>query len=292
MGHYPDTKVSPNFSELENEILKRWERLQVFEKSVARNPRQKAGQSNEFVFYDGPPFANGLPHYGHIATGFVKDLIPRYQTMRGRHVERRFGWDCHGLPAELEVERELKVSGAKAIIDYGIGKFNQACETSVLRFTSDWQWYVTRQGRWVSFENQYRTMDRSYMESVMWAFKRLWDKGLVYEGYRVVPYSWAVQTPLSNFETRLDNSYRERTDPALTIGFELTPSALTNKPVRLLAWTTTPWTLPSNMALCVNLEFVYELLEKDGEQVIIAANARERYARELEGYALVQGNSR
>ncbi len=288
MGHYPETKVSPSFPELEADILERWERLHVFEKSVARNPRQKAGQSNEFVFYDGPPFANGLPHYGHIATGFVKDLIPRYQTMRGRHVERRFGWDCHGLPAELEVERELKVSGAKAILDYGIGKFNQACETSVLRFTSDWQWYVTRQGRWVSFENQYRTMDRSYMESVMWAFKRLWDKGLVYEGYRVVPYSWAVQTPLSNFETRLDNSYRERTDPALTIGFELTPSALTSKPVRLLAWTTTPWTLPSNMALCVNLEFVYELLEKDGEQVIIAANARERYARELEGYALVR----
>jgi isoleucyl-tRNA synthetase len=288
MTVYPEATVSPNFAEMEDAILKRWQEQKTFEKSVQRNPASVNGKSNEFVFYDGPPFANGLPHYGHIATGYVKDVIPRYQTMRGRHVSRRFGWDCHGLPAELEVERELKVNGARAIIDYGIGKFNKACETSVLRFTKEWEWYVTRQGRWVSFEDQYRTMDITYMESVMWAFKALWDKGLIYQGYRVVPYSWAVQTPLSNFETRLDNSYRERTDPALTVGFTLTDNKVTGKGARLLAWTTTPWTLPSNMALCVNAEFIYVLLEKEGQHVVIAQEAQERYARELKDFILVK----
>lgn len=288
MAPYPAAKVSPSYAELEEAILKRWQDNRTFEKSVARNPKTKNGQSNEFVFYDGPPFANGLPHYGHIVTSYVKDIIPRYQTMKGKHVERRQGWDCHGLPAELAVEKEINISGAKAITDYGIEKFNKACETSVMRYTQDWQWYFTRMGRWVSGDEQYKTMDKSYMESVMWAFKQLWNKGYVYEGYRVVPYSWAVQTPLSNFETRLDNAYRERTDPTLTVGFELKANKLTDKPVRLLAWTTTPWTLPSNLALCVNPEFTYALLEKAGEQLIIAENARERYARELEGYEVVK----
>ncbi|HOO51313.1 MAG TPA: class I tRNA ligase family protein, partial [Alphaproteobacteria bacterium] len=249
MTKYPAVPVSPDFAKLEDAILKRWQDEKIFEASVERNPRRNAdGSSNEFVFYDGPPFANGLPHYGHIVTGFVKDIVPRYQTMKGRHVERRFGWDCHGLPAELVVEKELGVNGAREIIDYGIGKFNKACETSVTRFTQDWEWYVTRQGRWVDFGDQYRTMDITFMESVMWAFKTLWDKGLIYEGYRIVPYSWAVQTPLSNFETRLDNSYRERTDPTLTVGFMLNDNDKTGANTRLLAWTTTPWTLPSNMA--------------------------------------------
>lgn len=288
MAHYPSVPVSPNFSELEENILKRWQEQKIFEASVARNPRIKDGKSNEFVFYDGPPFANGLPHYGHIVTSYVKDIIPRYQTMKGHHVDRRLGWDCHGLPAELEVEKEIGISGTKAIAEYGIGKFNAACESSVLRYSEEWKWYFTRMGRWVSMDNSYRTMDSEYMESVMWAFKSLWDKGLVYEGYRVVPYSWAAQTPVSNSETKLDNAYRERTDPTLTVGFQLKPSTLTDKPVRLLAWTTTPWTLPSNMALCVNPTFTYQLLEKDGEQLIIAENARERYARELEGYVEVK----
>lgn len=288
MANYPVEKASPSFSELEELTLKRWQDRKIFEKSVERNPRTRNGQSNEFVFYDGPPFANGLPHYGHIVTSYVKDIIPRYQTMKGKHVERRQGWDCHGLPAELAVEKEINVSGARAILDYGIEKFNKACETSVQRYTQDWQWYFNRMGRWVSFEDQYRTMDKSYMESVLWAFKQLYDKGLVYEGYRVVPYSWAVQTPLSNFETRLDNAYRERTDPTLTVGFTLKPSAISDKPVRVLAWTTTPWTLPSNMALCVNPEFTYHLLEKGDVAYIIADEARERYARELAGFELVK----
>lgn len=284
MKIYPEATVSPNFPELEEAILKKWKDGKTFEKSVQKSAKKNNGKSNEFVFYDGPPFANGLPHYGHIVTGFVKDLVPRYQTMKGRHVERRFGWDCHGLPAELEVERELKIGGATAIQEYGIEKFNKACETSVLRFTKEWEWYVTRQGRWVSFEDQYRTMDITYMESVMWAFKSLWDKGLIYEGFRVVPYSWAVQTPLSNFETRLDNSYRERTDPTLTVGFQLNENELTGKGAKLMAWTTTPWTLPSNMALCLNPDLIYLLLKKSEETVIIAENAFTRYSRELAGY--------
>ncbi|MBV9752216.1 MAG: isoleucine--tRNA ligase, partial [Hyphomicrobiales bacterium] len=255
-------------------------------------PRAIDGKSNEFVFYDGPPFANGLPHYGHLVTGFVKDLVPRYQTMRGRHVERRFGWDCHGLPAELEVEKETGVSGRNAILEWGIANFNAACRTSVQRFTKEWEWYVTREARWVSFANDYKTMDLSYMESVMWAFKTLFDKGLIYEGYRVVPYSWAVQTPLSNFETRLDNSYRERDDPALTVAFTLQPATRGHSgyagPGKILAWTTTPWTLPSNMALAVNPELDYAVMEKDGERLILAQATLERYERELKEYAQVE----
>src|SRR5436190_1719080 len=225
------------------------EEEQTFERSVEN--RRKSG-APEFVFYDGPPFANGLPHYGHIVTGFVKDLVPRYQTMRGKQVERRFGWDCHGLPAELHSETELKVSGRRDILKYGMARFNEHCRTSVMQFRGEWEYYVNRSARWVDFDNDYRTMDLSYMESVMWAFKRLWDKGLVYEGYRVVPYSWAAQTPLSNFETRLDNATRPRQDPALTVGFQLHPRAGEAAAPKLLAWTTTPWTLPSNLALAVH----------------------------------------
>ena len=152
-------------------------------------------QDNEFVFYDGPPFANGLPHYGHLLTGYVKDVVPRYRTMRGQRVERRFGWDCHGLPAETEAEKELGVSGRGPITEYGIARFNEHCRTSVLRYTKEWERYVTRQARWVDFANDYKTMDLSYMESVMWAIKQLWDQGLMYEDYRVLPYCWECETP-------------------------------------------------------------------------------------------------
>ena len=188
--------------------------------SVEWRPAGENG-SNEFVFYDGPPFANGLPHYGHLLTGFVKDAVPRYQTMRGRRVERRFGWDCHGLPAEVEAENELGIAGHPEITAFGIDKFNDACRTSVLRYTSEWERYVTRQARWVDFENDYKTLDLDYMESVMWAFKTLWDKGLIYEGFRVLAYCWRCETPLSNTETRMDDVYRDRQDPALTVWFEL-----------------------------------------------------------------------
>ncbi len=184
---------------------------------------------NEFVFYDGPPFANGLPHYGHLLTGYVKDVVPRYRTMRGQRVERRFGWDCHGLPAETEAEKELGVSGRGPITEFGIDRFNEHCRTSVLRYTKEWERYVTRQARWVDFANDYKTMDLSYMESVMWAIKQLWDKGLLYEDYRVLPYCWECETPLSNSETRQDDAYRDRQDPAVTVAFTLEPGGRTRR---------------------------------------------------------------
>src|SRR5260221_4557704 len=277
---YPPAEPSPSFPKLEEAILRWWQKERIFQRSIDR--RREAG-APEFVFYDGPPFANGLPHYGHIVTGFVKDLVPRYQTMRGKMVERRFGWDCHGLPAELHSETELKLSGRRDILKYGVARFNEHCRTSVMQFRKDWEYYVNRSARWVDFDNDYRTMDLSYMESTMWAFKQLWDKGYVYEGFRVVPYSWAAQTPLSQSETRLDDSYRMRQEHALTVGFKLDGEPNT----RLVAWTTTPWTLPSNLALAVKPDADYAVLEKGGARLILADSSREHYAAELEGYALV-----
>ncbi|GAG28985.1 unnamed protein product, partial [marine sediment metagenome] len=168
---YPDVPQQPNFPEIERRILDGWRRDGTFERSVEGRPAGEAGE-NEFVFYDGPPFANGLPHFGHLLTGFVKDIVPRYQTLRGRRVERRFGWDCHGLPVEMEAEKELGVSGRAAIQQFGIGNFNAHCRASVTRYTDEWHRYVTRSARWVDFGNDYKTMDRDYMESVLWAFKR------------------------------------------------------------------------------------------------------------------------
>ena len=284
---YPDAESAPDFPTIEREIIRRWTENKIFEKSVDRRPRELAGRSNEFVFYDGPPFANGLPHYGHLATGFIKDIVPRFQAMRGRHAERRFGWDCHGLPAELEVEQEIGVHGRNAILEYGIERFNDQCKRSVFKYTNEWRSYVTRQARWVDFDNDYKTMDISFMESVIWAFKELWKKGLIYESYRVVPYFWAAQTPLSNFETRLDNSFRERTDPALTVKFELAPGRGESGALKLLVWTTTPWTLPSNLALCVRSDFDYAIMERDDERWVLADSAIERYLRELKGFERV-----
>jgi isoleucyl-tRNA synthetase len=279
---YPPADASPSFPRIEEAIGAAWDAEKTFQRSIDRRREQGAP---EYVFYDGPPFANGLPHYGHIVTGFVKDVVPRYQTMRGRQVERRFGWDCHGLPAELHSEKELKLSGRRDILKYGVARFNEHCRTSVMQFRSDWEYYVNRSARWVDFDNDYRTMDLSYMESTIWAFKQLWDKGLVYEGYRVVPYSWAAQTPLSQSETRLDDSYRARQDPALTIGFLLDPEKTGDDAnTRLLAWTTTPWTLPSNMGLAVAPDADYAVMEKDGARLMLAESSIAIYAAELEGF--------
>jgi len=264
--YYPEVSSSPDFPKLEENIIKLWNENKCFEESVENRDAQKDGEDNEFVFYDGPPFANGLPHYGHLLTGFVKDIFARYQTIKGKKVERRFGWDCHGLPAEMGAEKELGISGRHKIVEYGIDKFNDQCRTSVMKFSSDWEKYVNRQARWVDFENDYKTMDTGYMESVLWAFKQLFEKGLVYESMRVMPYSWACETPLSNFETRMDNSYRERTDKAITVAFELedkpkgAPEADSYK---VLAWTTTPWTLPSNLALAVGEGIEYACVIKE-----------------------------
>ena len=257
---YPEPVSNPDFATIENEVLKYWEDSSAFEASVEARSAEKDGEQNEYVFYDGPPFANGLPHYGHLLTGFVKDAYARYHTMRGQRVERRFGWDCHGLPAEMGAEKELGISGRAAITDFGIGKFNKHCQLSVMKYAREWEDYVTRQGRWVDFKNDYKTMQTPYMESVLWAFKQLYEKGLIFESHRVMPYSWAAETPLSNFETKLDNSYRERTDKAVTVKFKLkqppkgTPEA---GGYYLLAWTTTPWTLPSNLALAASEKLNY-----------------------------------
>ncbi len=268
---YPNVSPQPSLPAIETDVLARWAADKTFQASIDRR-----ADAPEYVFYDGPPFANGLPHYGHLLTGFVKDAVPRYQTMRGRKVERRFGWDCHGLPAEVQAEKELGISGHPEIIAYGIGRFNDACHTSVLRYTSEWERYVTRQARWVDFANDYKTLDVTYMESVMWAFKTLWDKGLVYEGFRVLPYCWRCETPLSNTETRMDDVYQDRQDPALTVWFELETGE------RILAWTTTPWTLPSNLALAVGPTIDYAVMEEpDGQRYILAESRLGAYAREL-----------
>jgi isoleucyl-tRNA synthetase len=267
---YPEVDPQPHFPTIETDVLKSWAERRTFAESIRRR-----ADADEFVFYDGPPFANGLPHYGHLLTGFVKDTVPRYQTMRGHRVERRFGWDCHGLPAEVVVEKELGISGHPAITKFGIDKFNDACRTSVLRFTDEWRRYVTRQARWVDFDNDYKTLDRPYMESVMWAFKTLWDKGLIYEGFRVLAYCWRCETPLSNTETRMDDVYRDRQDPALTVQFQLDTGE------RMLAWTTTPWTLPSNLALAVGPDIDYAVMEEDGVRYILAEARLGAYEREL-----------
>ena len=273
---YPKVDSQPNFPALENETLEFWATDGTFQASIDQREAGTNGD-NEYVFYDGPPFANGLPHYGHLLTGFVKDAVPRYQTMQGKRVERRFGWDCHGLPAEAEAERQLGISGRQAITDFGIEKFNEYCKESVLRYTSDWERYVTRQARWVDFANDYKTLDVSYMESVMWAFKTLWDKGLVYEGFRVLPYSWALETPLSNTETRMDDAYKQVQDPALTVAFVLETGE------SLLAWTTTPWTLPSNLALAVAPDVSYVRVRHNGTVYILAEARLGAYEKELEG---------
>jgi isoleucyl-tRNA synthetase len=269
--------AQPSFPELEEGVLAYWAANDTFRRSVQQRPADR-----EFVFYDGPPFANGLPHYGHLITGYVKDVVPRFRTMQGQRVERRFGWDCHGLPAEVEAERLLGITGKPDIAAMGIEKFNDACRESVLRYTHEWRDYVTRQARWVDFDNDYKTLDLSYMESVMWAFKQLWDKGLIYQGFKVLPYCWRCETPLSNHELRMDDDvYRDRQDPSVTVRFKLESGEW------LLAWTTTPWTLPSNEAVAVGADISYVVLEKDGDRYILARDRQAAYERELENAAVV-----
>ncbi len=282
--YYPDVDSNPDFSKITKKTLDFWKKESVFQRSIDNRPKEKDGKDNEFMFFDGPPFANGLPHFGHILTGFVKDIIARYQTIKGKRVERKFGWDCHGLPAEMATEKEIGVAGRKQIEDYGVAKFNDVCKKSVLKYTSEWEDYVTKQARWVDFENSYKTMDLPYMESSIWAFKKLYEKGLVYESKRVMPYSWACQTPLSNFETRMDDSYRQRADKAVTVKFKLAnaPKGLDAGKYYLLAWTTTPWTLPSNLALAVGEDLSYSAIPiGDKEYVILSVGALSKYKKTL-----------
>jgi isoleucyl-tRNA synthetase len=268
MTRYSTIPTHPNLPALEAAALERWHRERTFERSVA----QRAG-APLYAFDDGPPFATGLPHYGHILTSYMKDVVPRYFTMRGRCVPRRWGWDCHGLPVEYEVEKELGLSGRADIVAMGLARFTEACRSLVLRYTEEWERIVTRLGRWVDFGDAYKTMDRSYMESVMWAFSRLHELGLVYEGHKVVPYCTRCQTPLSNFEARLDDAYRARSDLSCVVKFRLAD----DRSASLLAWTTTPWTLPSNVALAVNPTLDYVEFVTGAERVWVAANAAERF---------------
>ena len=278
MTAYPKPAAgAPSFPALEADVLDYWERDDTFRASIARRD-----EAPEYVFYDGPPFANGLPHYGHLLTGYVKDIVPRYRTMRGYKVERRFGWDTHGLPAELEVQRQLGITDKAQIEEMGIEKFNDACRASVLKYTGEWRNYVTRQARWVDFDNDYKTLDIGFMESVLWVFKQLWDKGLAYEGNRVLPYCWNDETPLSSHELRMDDDvYQSRQDPALTVGFRIDGGAEELAGAHLLVWTTTPWTLPSNQAVAVNPEVTYVLVEADGRRYVLAEARLAAYAREL-----------
>jgi isoleucyl-tRNA synthetase len=287
---------SPSFPEVEQGILAFWKGDDTFRASID----QREG-ADEWVFYDGPPFANGLPHYGHLLTGYAKDVFPRFQTMLGKQVHRRFGWDTHGLPAELEAMRQLGITEKHEIDDMGIDVFNAAARRSVLQYTDDWQQYVTRQARWVDFENDYKTLDITFMESVLWAFRQLWDKGLAYEGFRVLPYCWNDQTPLSNHELRMDDDvYQMRQDQSVTVAFPLEGAradelGLTG--VRALAWTTTPWTLPTNAALAVGPEIEYAVVPagpaggadlRSGGTVrasyLLASDTLAAYAKDL-GYA-------
>lgn len=270
-----------SFPELEQQVLDYWAGDDTFRASL----RNRDG-NDEFVFYDGPPFANGLPHYGHLLTGYVKDLIPRFQTMRGKLVDRRFGWDTHGLPAEIEAEKQLGITDKAQIDEMGLAEFNAACKSSVLRYTGEWRDYVTRQARWVDFDNDYKTLDLDFMESVMWAFKSLYDKGLIYQGFRVLPYSWYEQTPLSNQETRLDDAYKMRQDPAVTVDMQLVVPA--EHPLaaldgaNALIWTTTPWTLPSNLAIAVHPDVRYvHVRGADDKRYLLAAERVSHYSREF-----------
>lgn len=282
---------SPRFPEIERDVLAFWEADDTFRASIA----QREG-AEEWVFYDGPPFANGLPHYGHLLTGYAKDLFPRFQTMLGKRVDRVFGWDTHGLPAELEAMKQLGITEKDEIEQMGIDVFNAKARESVLAYTHEWQDYVTRQARWVDFERGYKTLDLGYMESVLWAFKTLHDKGLAYEGYRVLPYCWRDETPLSAHELRMDDDvYKERQDPSVTVSFPLSgekAAALGLEGVRALAWTTTPWTLPTNLALAVGPEIVYAVLPvgpngasegAEGDRFLLARDLLGGYAKDL-GY--------
>ena len=268
---------APDFPSLECEVLDYWAADDTFRASL-----ECRDEAPEYVFYDGPPFANGLPHYGHLLTGYVKDIVPRYRTMRGYKVERRFGWDTHGLPAELEVQRQLGITDKAQIEEMGIGVFNDACRDSVLKYTAEWRAYVTRQARWVDFDNDYKTLDLPFMESVIWAFKQLWDKGLAYEGVRVLPYCWNDETPLSSHELRMDDDvYQSRQDPAVTVGFRIVAPGSELDGAYLLIWTTTPWTLPSNQAAAVNPGVEYAVIASEGNRYVLATARLAGYAREL-----------
>ena len=278
MNYFQPASPDVSFAKLDEAVLEFWKENETFERSVEQRP-----EDNHYVFYDGPPFATGLPHYGHIMTSIIKDVVPRFFTMKGKRVERRFGWDCHGVPVEFELEKEMGINGRADIEEMGIGNFNEACRGIVLRYTEEWRQVISRIGRWVDFDNDYKTMNPEFMETVWWVFKTLWEKGLIYKDYKVVHYSWRLSTPYSNFEATLDDAYRERQDPSVVVRFQLD-----DEDAKVLAWTTTPWTLPSNMALAVSPEITYAKVKNgDGSHYVVAKNLVEQHFKEGE-YDIVE----
>ena len=271
-----------DFVQLEEEILSFWKEKDIFHKSLDQTKDKK-----KYVFYDGPPFATGLPHYGHLLASTIKDIIPRYQTMKGHYVLRKWGWDCHGLPVEMEIQNKLNLKSNAEVEDFGVDKFNEECRSIVLRYTEEWKKTINRLGRWVDFENGYKTMDKKFMESIWWVFKKLYDSGLIYQGFKVMPYSWKAGTTLSNFEANLN--YKDVQDPAITVKI---PSA-TEENTYFLIWTTTPWTLISNLALCVNenIEYVKYRPQNEDEWIITSknyyVNSRANYQQFYEEFLLL-----
>lgn len=255
-----------SFPEEEGKVLAFWSEIDAFQEQLRRTSARK-----EFVFFDGPPFATGLPHYGHILAGTIKDIVTRYASTNGYHVERRFGWDCHGLPVEHEIDKAFDIKGKEDVLAMGIDKYNEECRSIVMRYSSEWRKTITRVGRWIDFDNDYKTLDPTFMESVWWVFKQLYEKQLVYRGFKVMPYSTACNTPLSNFEAGLD--YRDVSDPAILVKFPIQHEANTF----MVAWTTTPWTLPANMSLCVNPDLDYSYLKSPNGEVLVVADVRKSF---------------
>lgn len=241
-----DVSASFDFSKEETKVLAFWKEIDAFQTSLKLSEGKP-----EFTFYDGPPFATGLPHYGHLLAGTIKDIVTRHAHVSGYHVSRRFGWDTHGLPVEHEIDKRLGITGKEDVMKMGIDKYNEECRKIVMRYSSEWRQTVERMGRWIDFDNDYKTLNLPFMESVWWAFSELFKKGMVYRGLRVMPYSTGCTTPLSNFEA--GQAYQDVNDPAVTVAFPLVDDPSTS----LLAWTTTPWTLPSNLALCVHPDYTY-----------------------------------
>lgn len=286
---YKPVNPKADFPKQEEDVLKFWKEDDTFKKSVS----QREG-AEEYVFFDGPPFATGLPHFGHFIPSTIKDIIPRYQTMKGKKVERRFGWDCHGLPVENLIEKELGINSKHEIEAYGVANFNEKCKASVLKYTSEWRQTITRMGRWVDFDHDYKTMNPDYMESIWWVAKSLWDKGLIYEGKYILPYCPRCSTVLSTHE--LAQGYKEKQDPAVTIRFKVTKapdsiddSSMVNGKTYFLAWTTTPWTLPSNLGLCMGpkIEYVKILDKESGDYYILAKSRLSAYYKNDSDYEII-----
>ena len=277
MAEPASSNATFSFVAMEHDILDYWDAQDVFQQTLENTTEKKP-----YIFYDGPPFATGLPHHGHIVASTIKDVVPRYWTMKGRYVMRRFGWDCHGLPIEHEIDKQLNMSAQQAVEDMGVAGYNAQCRAIVQRYVSEWRQTITRLGRWVDFDNDYKTMDPWYMESLWWVLKQLWDKGLVYQGSRVMPVSTELGTPLSNFEANLN--YQDVQDPAITVLFKLS-----DENAYLSAWTTTPWTLPSNLGICVGADIDYVKVNDGGKNIYIAEACLANYG-DLEVRARIKGS--